>query len=316
MPDYIPSSGRPFESDPELQAIAIGWKNAGMIADQALPRRPVSTEDFKYTKYDRSQLTTVPPSEVSRRGRVARVDFSTSTATASVGTYGLEASIPYSDIDAAAKAKAPNPEGLAVESMQQLIALDREKRCANLIFGPSTYAADHRQALAGEGKFSHAKSSPLTTLKAVLDTAKMPLNTMVIGAQAWAALSTHPELVSAYYRNPADKGIIPPEFLARLFDGVSRILIGRAWVNTAQKGKGEALARIWGPHIALYHLDPSPMDIGSATFGFTATYGPRYAGRWDTRDIGLSGGIVVRTGEMIGEIISARDYGYLIQDAV
>ena len=316
MSDYTPAVGRPFENDPELQAIAIGWKNARLIADEALPRRPVSTENFKYTKYDRAQVTTVPQSEVSRRGRVTRADFSTTAATASVRTFGLESAIPYSDIDAASRAQAPSPEGLAVESMQQLIGLDREKRCADLIFDPSTYAAGHKQALSGEAKFSHAASSPIDTLKKVMDAALMPVNTMVMGGAAWAALSTHPDLVSSYNRNSGEKGIVPASYLTTLFDELERVLIGRARINTARKGKGENLSRIWAPHIALYHLDPSPTDMGAATFGFSATYGPRYGGRWDDRDIGLEGGVVVRTGERVGEIIAAPDYGHLIQDVV
>jgi hypothetical protein len=52
------------------------------------------------------------------------------------------------------------------------------------------------------------------------------------------------------------------------------------------------------------------------TFGVTAQFGTRVAGSWDDKNIGLTGGKMVRAGESVKEVITAADLGYFVQNAV
>ena len=88
-------------------------------------------------------------------------------------------------------------------------------------------------------------------------------------------------------------------------------------VNTAKPGQAPALQRAWGKHIAMLHLNSmASIEQGGITFGMTADYGGRIAGRIEDKDIGLQGGVRIRTGERVKELIIAKDVGYFIQNAV
>ena len=100
-------------------------------------------------------------------------------------------------------------------------------------------------------------------------------------------------------------------------DGITQVLVGDAWSNTAKQGQTTTLARAWGKHIAMLYLNPlASVEQGGITFGFTAQYGDRLAGRIEDPDIGLQGGFRIRTGERVRELISAQDVGYFVQNAV
>jgi hypothetical protein len=58
------------------------------------------------------------------------------------------------------------------------------------------------------------------------------------------------------------------------------------------------------------------VEGGGVTFGLTAEYGSRLAGRIEDPDIGLNGGFRIRTGERVKELIIAKAAGYFIQNAV
>ena len=55
---------------------------------------------------------------------------------------------------------------------------------------------------------------------------------------------------------------------------------------------------------------------GDLTWGLTAEYGGKIAGRIEDKDIGLQGGTRIRRGERVKELIVAKDLGYFIQDAI
>ena len=52
------------------------------------------------------------------------------------------------------------------------------------------------------------------------------------------------------------------------------------------------------------------------TFGRTAQFGTRIAGRIEDPDIGLTGGFRIRSGERIKELVVAKDVGYLVQNVI
>jgi len=67
MPD------RPFPVNETLTAVAIGYQNRELIADEVLPRVPVGTENFKHLVYDLTTGLTVPNTVVSRKGQTNKV---------------------------------------------------------------------------------------------------------------------------------------------------------------------------------------------------------------------------------------------------
>lgn len=319
---------RPFVVDPVLTAIAVGYRNpsATLIADQVLPRVPVSAENFKWTEYPLDEAFNVPDALVGRRGRVQQLEFGGTEQSSSVVDYGLDSPIPNSDIQAADEARARgvssyDPEGHSTMMLTDTIQNIREVRVAGVIQNLNNYAAERRTTLSGTSQFSdYTNSDPIGVIKAGCEATLVYVpNTVVMGRSVWSKLSSHPKIVNAVKGNITNAGIVTRQQFQELFSdyGITQVLVGDAYYNTAKPGQNVSLARAWGKHISLLYVNPlAQPEAGGITFGLTAQYGSRISGRIVDEDVGLQGGVRIRTGERVKELIIAKDVGYFVQNAV
>lgn len=319
---------RPFTVDPILTAIAVGYKNPSnsRIADGVLPRQQVGGEKFKWTEYPISEAFNIPDARVGRKGRVQQLEFSGTENTSEVEDFGLDSPIPYSDIESAEAARAEkrssyDPEAHTTEMLTETILNIREARVANMVTTLANYAADKRVTLAGTSQFSdYTNSDPISVIKTGQNsTLVYRPNTMVMGIDVWVKLSSHPKVVNAIKGNVTNAGIVSREEFLNLFrgEGIDELLIGEGWYNTAKPNQTPSLARAWGKHISLIYKNPmASVEGGGITFGMTAQFGGKIAGRIPDPNIGLQGGFALRTGERVKELIIAKDVGYFIQNAV
>lgn len=317
---------RPFQVSPVQTAITISFRNdrLKLIADNVMPRVMVGASRFKWNYLPPAQAFTVPRTEVGRRGRLERVEFTGEERTDEIRDYGLEDSIPNQDITDAQAMRAQglgsfDPLNTATELLTDLILIDREARVAAVAQDPNNYPAGNRIVLSGSDQLSHPDCDVIGTLKASFD---KPLifrpNTMTMGRQCWGGLSSHPQLVNAVKGNVSSKGIITPDQFVELFrgEGLTQLNIGEAFINTARPGQVPSLTRVWGKHISLTYINPVARPEYGATWGMTAQWGTRVAGSWEDKNVGLDGGMIVRVGERVKEIVTAPEAGYLIQNAV
>jgi len=319
---------RPFVTDAGLTAIAVGYKNpaSAYVADKVLPRQPVTEEKFKWTEYDIADNFNVPDARVGRKGQVQQLEFGGTERTSAVEDFGYDAPIPNSDIDAARRARengtsAFDPEGHAVMMLTDTLLNQREVRVAGMIQNPANYSAGRRTTLAGNAQFSdYANSDPIGKISAGCDATLVFRPTIgVMGRAVWSVVNKHPKVVNAVKGNVTDSGIITLAQWTELFrdEGIQEWIIGDSFYNTAKPGQAANVQRAWGKHISLLHVSPiATPEMGGITFGLTAEYGNRIAGRIEDKDIGLQGGVRIRAGERVKELIVAPDVGYFIQNAV
>ncbi len=308
------SNRAPFPIQPELTAIAIGYRNKRLIADDVLPRVFVGKQEFKYFKHTLAEGFTIPDTKVGRTSQPNKIEFSASEETEATIDYGLDDPIPQADIDNA----PPNydPVGRGVEGLTDLILLDREKRASDLVFGAANYAAANKVTLAGADQFSDfVGSDPIGTIMDCLDAMIMRANIMVIGRPAFSQLIRHPKIVKAVLRNSGDSGVVRREDIAALLE-LDAVFVGEAFLNTAKKGQTASLSRVWGKHISLIYRDTLATTNRGTTFGLTAQFGTRVSGATPDRNIGLRGGQMLRVGESVKELITADNLGFFIQNAV
>ena len=302
----------PFPIIPELTGIAIAYHNRDLIADQVLRRvTPVTKQEFRYFLHDLAQGFTVPDTKVGRRGRPNQVEFTATDMTGATTDYGLEDTIPLDDIN-----NAPpgiNPEAMSTEYIMNLLGLDREVRVSGMVFNPATYPTGNKLALSGTSQFSNAASDPIGVISDALDACIVRPNTMVIGRLAFSILARHPQIVSACLRNPGQAGVARREEIAAIFE-LKDILVGESFLNTARRGQTATMARVWGKHIALLYLNPQAKPVQDVTFGMTVPYGTPIAGSWPDPKIGMRGGVRVRAGESVCELITCPDLGYFLQN--
>ncbi|WNJ89164.1 capsid protein [Bosea sp. 685] len=318
------ATSRPFIVDAALSAIAIKFSNpdVSLIADRVLPRRPVGGEKFKWLKFPVEDSFTVPNTLVGRKGRPNQIEVGATEEDSSVLDYGLDDLVPNSDVDAARQQREAgfsvyDPEARATEVLTDLVLLDREIRVAAKVFDLNTYAASQRVTLSGTSQFSDiVNSDPINVINGALDsTFVMRPNKMVIGQLAWTKVRSHPHIVNAVKGGNLNKGNATREQVAELFE-LQEIIVGSSFVNTARKGQTAAMSRVWGKHISLIYQNSVAGPDAGMTFGYTAQYGNRLAGRIPDSNIGLQGGAAIRVGERVREIVSAPSVAYFIQNAV
>jgi len=313
----------PFPAQAELTAIALAYRNEAYIADAVFPRVQVPSRTFKWQEFTRDDLFTLPELQVGRKGVPSEVEFTGIEQSAYVNDFGLDDVIPQEDIESAPDGYSP--EGRAVEGIAELLALGREKRLADALFDADTYPVGNKETLSGTSQFNDfANSDPYTIMMTAMDGMLMRPNTIVMGREVWSKLRVHPKITAALA--PSAVGNTPDtdargmpataQAVADLFE-VDNIYVGESWLNTAAPGQTASLSRVWGKSVAMMHQNPAASIRGNAiTFGFTAEFGTRVAGRMDEPKIGLRGGQRVRVGESVKELIVAPDVGYLISAAV
>lgn len=302
----------PFPIDQALTAIVVAYKNTNYIADQIAPRVRVDKQEFKYSRYSDDRWFNIPDTLVGRRSRPNEITLDATEAVSSTRDYGLDNPVPMADVNNADERFDPLGDGAAL--LAECIALDREQRVANRVFGSTSYAAALRSTLSGTSQWSDPTSSPITAINDALDLPLMRPNTMTFGQAAWTRFRAHPEIVEAVLGTAAKKGNVSREAVAELFE-VDEVLVGSARANSAKPGQTPSLVRLWGKHLALTYRAPV-QTRDTADFIKTFQWGDRVAGQWEDKDIGLRGGIRVRAGESVVEEVVANQAGYLFQNVV
>lgn len=310
-----------FPVNPELTAVAIGYKNRDidLIADMVLPR--ISTPmKFAYTKYNQTDGYTVPSTRVGRKSQPTRVDFGGVLVNDECVDWGLDDLLPNQEIEAwqamSKPASAVSPEAKSTSLLTGLVMLDREIRVAAAVFNPSSYVAGNTVTLSGTSQWSDfANSNPLDALLAALDVPLFRPNTIVLGQAAWTKLRQHPRVIQAANASAQTGGAITRQQLSDLLE-VRDVVVGAGFVNTAKKGQTATMSRVWGKHCALLYVGNDLANADQPCFGFTAQFGTRVAGSIPAPREGLRGGQLIRVGESVKEVISATDAGYYFQNAV
>lgn len=311
------SQVRPFPVDARLTGIALAYTNQALIADLILPRVPVGGPTFKYLEYNRDTQYTPPSTLVGRKGRPNEVEFGATEKPGQVFDYGLDDVIPNDDITAAPPGF--DPVGVATQGLTDLVLLDREVRVANLVFNANTYPTANKDTLTAGEFWDDPDANPVEYILDTLSGMLVRPNTAVFSRRVFDRLRSHPKVVAAVHAsggNAATGGYVSAQQLADLLD-LRAIRLGEAFVNTAKPGQTAALSRAWGNHAAFLHINPlSNTRSPQMSFGITAQWQGRVAGQMSEPLTGLRGSVRVRVGESVGEIITAADAGFFVQNAI
>lgn len=317
----------PFAIQAHLTAISLAYHNAKFIADMVLPRVPVGSPTFKYSKYTLADGFTIPDTRVGRKSAPNSIDWTATEVTGATKDYGLEDSVPKSDILAAEAAlrsqsvKPIDPVARSTELLTSLIEADREARVAALLFALGTYPSTQRATLSGTSQWSDtANSDPISAILTALDVPVVRPNVLVLGQATWTALRRHPKVTAAIFPSGGNAGtggaIASREALAEILE-IEEVLVGASMYNTAKPGQTASIARLWGKHASLIYRAPDVQSTNQVTFGITAQWDQRIAGViLEDPNVGLRGGTKVRVGESVAEEICANDAAYFFQNAV
>jgi hypothetical protein len=302
----------PFPTSPQLTAIVIGYRNAQYIADSVLPYVPVLSESFDYTVYAVDELIRIVDDTAGRTGELNTVQAQGSKVSATCLDRGLKEPVPQRDIQAAENNPGVDPLARATTRVAEYIAVNRERRVANLVGSGANYAGN-TLALSGTSKWSdYGNSDPIDAILTGLDACLMRPNKLVMGQNVFTKVRQHPKVAKAVLGNAGDKTAATRAQLAEVLE-VEEVLVGTARGNVARPGQAADLQRLWGNICAGFYSNPVADTSGGMSFGFTARWGARLAGsnRINPGDMGLRGGAEVYAGESTVELITAPLAGYL-----
>lgn len=302
-----------FPVDPENTAISLAYKNPRFVADSVFPRRPVGKQNFKIKSFPKGTYLTVPQTVTSRKGFPNEIEIGYTESDSSTIDHVLDNPVPNDDIENAPQGY--DPLGAATEQTTQLILLDREIRAATVAFDTTNYSASNQSTLSGTTQFSHASSTPISTIEGAIEACFFRPNKAVMGRAVWTKLCQHADIVAACNRNSGTKGKATLRDVADLFE-LDEILVGEGWYNSAKPGQNVVTARVWGKSMLLFFDDPTATPDGGVTFGMTAQWGSRIVNRIDEPKRGARGCQTMRVGESVKEYICANDLGYLLDAAV
>ncbi|MFT4191672.1 MAG: hypothetical protein QM617_09150 [Comamonas sp.] len=314
----------PFVIVPSLAAIAVAYRQANLIADEVLPRVPVRTESFKYLSYDKADAFAAPETLVGRLGAPNQVTWGSTLLDSSVQDHALDTPVPNADVKAWQEAQKsgtgytahPDPRSRATKLVTQTVQNRREKRVADLVFNASSYAAGNQETLSGTSQWSdYDNSDPLPQIMEYFDSMVMRPNVAVLGRRVATKLRMHPKVCKAVFGNNTDAGSVSLRALAEQLE-LEAIYVGDAWINTAKPGQEPVITRCWGNHAAFLNRNKEADTQFGVTFGLTAQYGDKVAGTIDDPDVGMLGGVRVRSGESVRELVTANDLGFFVQNAV
>ena len=307
-------SNRQFTTKPSLMAIAINYDNPDyvLIADEVLPR-VTGGENFSWQTYNEAENFTMPDTRIGRRSAPNQVELAGEEKEDKVEDFGIDIPLDNRTIKEAEK-NGWDPEKRAVGRATGIVQLGREIRVANMVQSSANYHSDHRRILAGTDQFDHASSNPVDLLLEMLDDCWMRPNQITFGNHVWRVIRQHPKVVKAVHGNSGDSGVVARQAVAELLE-VQKILVGASRVNIKKPGEAAVIARVYSDVVIGQFIDHSADTTGGVTHGFTVDPGMKVAGTLDV-DMGLHGGVLVRSGESVKECMVAVRAGFLLEDAL
>ena len=298
-------NANPLVIVPALSGVAIKYRNTGLIADQVMPRIVVDKQEFIDLSDRIGDWITPVDTEVGRVGKVNALSTSDQDPTylATVNN-GLDEPVPNQD-----QKNGPTESALmrATTKVMGLVELARERRVAAILANTANFGYSETISVAND-QWNDPDSDPRGMLLEYLDKPFMRPNKLVMGRACWTAISTHASLMGL------NNNRITRQWLADQLE-IDEIIVGSGWYNSAKKGQATVKTRVWGNHCAGIYQGNNTLT-GEGSWGYTAQFGQRIAGTIVDADIGLYGGVKVRAGESVREVVTATEFGFLLKDVV
>lgn len=302
--------------DKILTNLSVKYRNERFLADMILPPVRVRKRSDKFFRYKKDNSFRIIDSAVGPKAQPNEVDWDLETDNYSVTDYALADYIPVENINNADTPLEPRVD--TVEFLNELLAVDREKRVADLVFSADTYPASNKKTLAGTAKWGGSTDKPIEDVLEAVEGCFMRANVLVFGQEAWQKFRALPEVQRAVKVTAPNQvvsaGLVTAPEAASFFE-VEKILVGRARYNSAKRGQGAAYARIWGKAMAALYVHPHP-GLKTVAFGVSFMEMAKQTQTMLDPKRGAKGAEYIKVAYNSDEKIIASDLGYLLSGVV
>ena len=197
---------------------------------------------------------------------------------------------------------------------QDVIALGREKACADLALNEANYETTNKVTLSGTSQFTDPNSDPIgvikTGIRAIKRTTGRKPNVCAISGDVWEVLSEHPKVLEKI--KYVSTAVLTPEDFARLVK-IDKVIVGEA----VYEESGE-LKDIWSKSVVLAYVAPpskeKKQNIYEPSYGYTVR---RKNGLYVDTYTEVGGKLeLVRTTDIHKPYIVGKAAGYLIKGCI
>jgi hypothetical protein len=303
--------------DQALTNLSQAWTNdsGDFIAEKLFPVLQVEKKTGKYWAYNKDNLRI--PSSTLRTGRSLTREATFGKSLQDFGPLQEHAVKDFISKDEYDMTDAPlSVESDSVANLNEIMLLAEEQDLSTIL--SNTSIITNNETLSSTDQWSdYANSTPFEDIKARIiqmrNNALKPANTIAFSWDVWMVLQDHPDLLDRV--KWSQLGVMTEELMIRLFApyGITRVLVGKVMKNTAVEGQADSLGSVWGKHVWLAYITPTP-GLRTVNGGYTLRLrGGKYVDRWDERD---PKGTYIRNNDYYDQVLFNADLFALIKDAV
>ncbi|MBF0272810.1 MAG: major capsid protein [Magnetococcales bacterium] len=253
--------------DPVLTEIAQGYRHAEHVGQVLFPKVPVQVSGGQVLEFGRESFKLY---QVRRAPGAAtrRIQFGFLGKSFALVQDSLEAQVPREYQRDASRAPGVDLAQRSIAGALRALSLTLEYDQANLATNPDHYDNNHKVTLSGTDQWSDGASNPSGDIdnarEAVRSSVGIYPNTLLLSAQAFSALKSHPQVVDRFKYTSRDS--VTPDMLAALWD-LQTVVVGKA---VAFNDTGEDID-IWGNHAILAYTPAKSSGMEDPSFGYTYT---------------------------------------------
>ncbi|MBB5204408.1 hypothetical protein HNQ51_001722 [Inhella inkyongensis] len=293
--------------DPVLTALAVGYMNAQLVADQLMPFVAVEKEGGKIPLFGKEhfKLYNTERALRAKSNRISPEDVG--SVDVAMDEHDLEYPIDYREDAESAYPLQARGTNIVVEG----IRLRHERMVADMAQNPANYGAGNKITLAGASCWSDPASDPegvISDAKAAIRAkiVKEP-NTMVIGYDTWRLLKKHPQLKAIL--SDTRPRLVQIADLKEIFE-IENIVVGRA----VQANDAGVTSDIWGDTAVLAYVPgagSSPRSPYEPSFGYTLRKKGQPVVDTRTEDGKVE---LIRNTDIFRPFLLGADAGYLVSN--
>jgi hypothetical protein len=243
--------------DAALTNLSVGYRNPALIGDALAPVVPVRKQSDRYYILDAEREAFRASDDRRAPGAEANeVNFALSSDNYYCEDHALTSVIPDEERENADPAVQPNID--RTEFLRAKIDLNKEIALAATLTDTAVIAQN--DTLSGGDQWDdYDASDPIAAIEAakasIMAAVQALPNTLVLPYAVYAKVRLHPKVIERVAHGAP--GAVGADVLAQIFD-VERVLVPRAFKNTAAPGQAAQMAHVWGKDALLCHVPARP----------------------------------------------------------
>jgi hypothetical protein len=263
-----PSAGDVHVNGPLTNlSVAIMQDASGFIADKVFPTVPVAKQSdlfYVYTKEDflRDEARVRAPGTASAGGGF----------TVSTSSYSCVVEAYHKDVDDQVRTNSDSVLQLdraATEFVTQKMLIRRERKWATAFFGTGIWGTDITPGTLWSAASSTPRKDVETGKTAILKVTGFKPNTMVLGAEVYAALRSNAEVVDQFKYTSANS--IDSQMLKGYFDVENILIMNSVYTSSAEGAGTQTTTFVGGKHALLCYAAPAP-SLMTPSAGYTFSW--------------------------------------------